>query len=50
MHACSSPATAVILGEVVCDLVKHSFILKFNNIPASVYQKFGAIIAEDATM
>eukprot|EP00750_Incisomonas_marina_P009688 INCI16075.1.p1 GENE.INCI16075.1~~INCI16075.1.p1 ORF type:complete len:330 (+),score=59.18 INCI16075.1:176-1165(+) len=45
-----NPAFAVIFGEMVVDLVKHSFILKFNNIPASVYQKFAAIIAEDATM
>ena len=33
-------AYAVILGEIFIDLVKHSFILKFNNIPATVYQKF----------
>ena len=49
-HVAGSPTYAIILGEMAVDLIKHSFILKFNNIPATVYQKFAAIIAEDATM
>jgi len=39
----------IILAEMLCDWIKHSFITKFNFIKSSVYQDYALILAGDIT-
>lgn len=42
------PMVLVMISEIVVDWIKHAFIIKFNHIRPSIYDRFTDILAQDS--